>query len=146
MPRSTQISVYMTITAVQRHWRGSKHSEILTTQFCSITWSDTGYLGARKLPTRALADFVDKCDHGCTGTRRWCLEEDRDLREFSLPLLLWKILTIGMKDLVGKTIDRFRNYCLGARRGKYLVAKDCYGPWHILLNVNPPRFPVCYLV
>ena len=43
-------------------------------------------------------------------------------------------------------IDRFPNYCLGARRGKDLVAKGCYGPWRILLNVNPPRFPVCYSV
>ena len=43
-------------------------------------------------------------------------------------------------------IDRFPNYCLGARRGKDLVAKGCYGPWHILLNVNPSRFPVCYSV
>ena len=34
-------------------------------------------------------------------------------------------------------IDRFPNYCLGARRGKDLVAKGCYGPWRILLNVNP---------
>ena len=40
-------------------------------------------------------------------------------------------------------IDRFPNYSLGARRGKDLVAKGCYGPWRILLNVNPPRFPVC---
>ena len=41
------------------------------------------------------------------------------------------------------TIDRFPNYCLGAKRGKDLVAKGCYGPWRILFNVNPPRFPVC---
>ena len=29
-------------------------------------------------------------------------------------------------------------------RGKDLVAKGCYGPWRILLNVNPPSFPVCF--
>ena len=40
-------------------------------------------------------------------------------------------------------IDRFPNYCLGARRGKDLVAEGCYGPWRTLLNVNPPRFLVC---
>ena len=45
-----------------------------------------------------------------------------------------------------RLIDCFPNYCLGARRGKDLVAKGCYGPWRILLNVNPPRFPVCYSV
>ena len=43
-------------------------------------------------------------------------------------------------------IDCFPNYCLAARRGKDLVAKGCYGPWRILLNANPPRFPVCYSV
>ena len=37
-------------------------------------------------------------------------------------------------------IDRSPNYCLGERRGKYLVAEGCSGPWCILLNVNPPRF------
>ena len=30
-----------------------------------------------------------------------------------------------------QTIDRFPNYCLGARRGKDLVAKGCYGPWRV---------------
>ena len=45
-----------------------------------------------------------------------------------------------------EAIDRFPNNCLGARRGKYLVAKGCYGPLRILLSVNPPRFPVCYSV
>ena len=43
-------------------------------------------------------------------------------------------------------IDRFPNYCLGARQGKDLVAKGCYGPWSILLNVSLPRFPVWHLV
>ena len=51
-------------------------------------------------------------------------------------------LAAGSKECALR-IDRFPNYCLGAIRGKDLVAKGCYGPWRILLNVNPPRFPVC---
>ena len=54
--------------------------------------------------------------------------------------------TIGIATERGVAIDHFPNYCVGARRGKDLVAKGCCGPWIVLLNVNPPRFPVCYSV
>ena len=40
----------------------------------------------------------------------------------------------------------FSKLLSGCETGKDLVAKGCYGPWRILLNVNPPRFPVCYSV
>ena len=53
---------------------------------------------------------------------------------------------VVVRKIATTAIDRFPNYCLGARRGKALVAKGCYGPWRILLNVNPSKFPVCYLV
>ena len=38
----------------------------------------------------------------------------------------WSPVSIGKP---APKIDRFPNYCLGARRGKDLVAKGCYGPW-----------------
>ena len=73
-------------------------------------------------------------------TRLYCYNDTTLVQHSLTP----EVANPWMKQDTANVIDRFPNYCLGARRGKDLVAKGCYGPWRILLNVNPPT--VCYSV